>query len=451
MKANSREFSILLVDDDAKILSALEILIASEGYQVYKAADAKTALKILKTTDIHLVLSDIMMPGISGMDLLKKIKSTHPEIIVVLMTGYSSVPGAINAIRDGAQDYLIKPINTDDVILMVERNYQQFKRNQRAVMLRQEATRHKSISIVGSSPRIEQVKEEISQVAPVDISVLITGESGTGKELVARSIHEQSLRKDNLFVAINCASIPSDLLESELFGHEKGAFSGAVTRKYGLFEVADKGTLLLDEIGEMASELQAKILRTIETGTFRRLGGTSEITSDFRIVSATNRDLQQSISENQFRADLFFRLNQFNIEVPPLRQRKSDILELVEYFFMEKGRENISSATIPDTLELLLSYDWPGNIRELFNALERAHLLAGTGLPLPKHFPPEIRMNSVQQQTNSNEPTKTLAEVENKHILEVYNRNSQNKPKTAKALGISVRSLYNKLKAMDLS
>ena len=449
MKASNRAFSILIVDDEAKILSALDILIAGEGYQVFTAANAKEALQVLKTQEIQLVLSDIMMPGITGVELLKKVKTTHPEIIVVLMTGYSSVPGAIDAMREGAQDYLTKPINPDDVLLMIERNYQQFKKNQRAVILQQEATRNQGKSMVGSSPRLNQVKSEITQVAPVDISVLITGESGTGKELVARSIHELSPRKDNLFVAINCASIPSDLLESELFGHEKGAFSGAINRKYGLFEVADKGTLLLDEIGEMAIELQAKILRTIETGTFRRLGGTSEISSDFRIVSSTNRDLQASIAADQFRADLFFRLNQFNIHVPPLRKRKSDILELVEHFFAGKGRENISAESIPDTLELLLGYDWPGNIRELFNALERAHLLAGDDLPLPKHFPPEIARQSIvkPQITGS---TQTLADVENQYIMEIYHQHNQNKPKTAEALGISVRSLYNKLKSLDI-
>lgn len=449
MNARNKDFSILIVDDDAKILSALEVLISSEGYALHKAANAKDALKILKDEEVHLVLSDIMMPGITGVELLQKIKSTYPDIVVVLMTGYSSVPGAINAIQEGAQDYLIKPINTDDVLLMIARNCQQFRKSQRIVMLQQEASRNKSKSIVGTSPRINLVKEEIAQVASVDISVLITGESGTGKELVAQSIHDQSHRSEHLFVAINCASIPSDLLESELFGHEKGAFSGAVSRKYGLFEVADKGTLLLDEIGEMAIELQAKMLRTIETGTFRRLGGTQEISSDFRIISSTNRDLQASISSGQFRADLFFRLNQFNIDVPPLRKRKSDILELVQHFCEAKGRDNISAESIPDALQLLLGYDWPGNIRELFNAMERAHLLAGSELPAPKHFPPEIRAMPLAKQKGSSSPL-TLADVENQYILDIYDANDHNKPRTAKVLGISVRSLYNKLKNLGI-
>ncbi|NQV51296.1 MAG: sigma-54-dependent Fis family transcriptional regulator [Candidatus Marinimicrobia bacterium] len=255
--------------------------------------------------------------------------------------------------------------------------------------------------------------------------------------------------KINYVVAINCASIPADLLESELFGHEKGAFSGAANRKYGLFEVADKGTILLDEIGEMPLELQAKILRAIETGKIRRLGSTTEVWSDFRIISSTNRNLEDTISQKQFRSDLYFRLNQFHISVPPLRNRKSDISELVDFFALKKNRSANPSTEMPDCIEMLMHYSWPGNVRQLFNALERAFLLAGSSTPLQKHFAPEITLSYV----NKTDPDKShtlLADLENEHILKVYYEMGQNRAKTASALGISVRSLFNKLKSINI-
>ena len=440
-----KDFSVLIVDDESDIRDGLKIILESEGYTVTTAEDAHVALDALERDDFQLILSDIMMPDISGLELLKKVRSGDTDTIVVLMTGYSSVQGAIDAIKAGAQDYLIKPINYEDVQLLMERIYQQHKNNMRAEMLLQEISRQRTPPIIGSSVGMRQLKAEIKKVAPVDISVLITGESGTGKELVARAIHEQSSRSKGLFVAINCASIPADLLESELFGHERGAFSGANKQKYGLFEVADKGTILLDEIGEMTPALQAKLLRTIESRSFRRLGGIKEISSDFRVVASTNRDLHEAMDLGSFRSDLFFRLNQFNIIVPPLRDRKSDIPELVDHFAIKNGRQDKMSLEMPECIDLLKQYSWPGNIRELFNALERAFLLAGKNAPGPNDLPPEIKQQ-VSDELESEVGYQLLSEIENQYILKVYNELGQNKSKAAETLGISIRSLYTKLK-----
>ncbi len=444
-----KDFSILVVDDDENIRHSLDLMLSSEGFKVTTCASAQTALEVLEGAPYPLVISDIMMPGMSGVELLKKVKSINVETVVVLMTGYSSIKGAIEAIQAGAQDYLIKPINPEDVMLMVARNYQQFKKNQRAEMMRQEITRNKTVSIIGNSPGIKQVKNEIAQVAPVNLSVLITGESGTGKELVARAVHDLSARKDELFVAINCASIPSDLLESELFGHEKGAFSGAVSRKYGLFEIADKGTILLDEVGEMPIQLQPKILRAIETGIFRRLGSTQEIISDFRIISSTNRNLEDAILEKQFRSDLYFRLNQFRISVPPLRERKSDIPALVDFYALKKKRPDSLSTEAPECIEMLKQYHWPGNVRQLFNALDRAFLYAGESTLLLQHFAAEISLPSVDK-SGADQSHKLLADIENEYILKMYYDMGQNRTRTANALGISLRSLFNKLKSLNI-
>jgi len=439
------DFSILVVDDDADIREALQTILAGNGYDVTTVASAQDALTTLKAQDYPLILSDIMMPGMDGIELLTQIKAINSETVVVLMTGYSSVEGAIKAIKLGAQDYLIKPINYDEIILMLERNYQQYLKNKHTAMLQQEVSRNKTACIVGNSAGIKQVKAEIKQVAPADISVLVTGESGTGKELVARAIHDLSSRHDNMFVAINCASIPADLLESELFGHERGAFSGAITRKYGLFELADKGTILLDEIGDMPIGLQAKILRTLESGTFRRLGGTKELNSDFRVIASTHRDLQQAIATKTFRADLYFRLNQFHIMVPPLRKRKSDISLLVDHFATQKMFKDNISLQMQSVIDLLLKYHWPGNVRELFNALERVFLLAGGKIPRPQDLPVEI--SSLLPQNNSDEGVhKSLADIEHEYILKVYHDLAGNKIQTAETLGISIRSLYSKLK-----
>jgi len=436
------EFSILIVDDEQNIRQGLKELLTIHNYEVDIARDGVEALELFDKKEYSLVLSDIMMPGMTGLDLTKQIKSLNPETFVVLFTGYSSIDTAVEAIKSGAEEYLLKPVNSDEVLSMVSRFYNQVELKTRNEILRQELSRRKKVQIIGKSAGITKVKREIRQVSGSDIPILITGETGTGKELVARSIHEYSPRSAQPFVAINCAAIPSDLLESELFGHERGAFSGAVTRKYGLFEVANQGTILLDEIGEMSMELQTKILRAIETKQFRRLGAQKEIKSDFRVISSTNRNLLALIDEGKFREDLYYRLSPFTIEVPALRRRKSDIPLLVDYYSMKKGRNDPPSDPESDFIRALQSYNWPGNIRELQNALERVYLLSGDSAPSTEHLLPEVSLKGRSQNKVNKQ---TLAEIEREHILKIYREVGGNKTLAARTLGISLRSLYNKL------
>ncbi len=443
---------IQVVDDEPEIRIVLKDLLESNGYDVIVAENGLEAIQLYKEHLPGIILSDIKMPDITGIELLKQIKSVNPEAVVILMTGHSSIENAVEAIKSGAEDYLLKPLDYYDILNKINHicKRQELKINNE--ILRQEMLRHKTVQIVGKSRSILKVKKEIRQVAGSDIPVLIMGDTGTGKELVARAIHDQSARKNQPYVAINCAAIPSDLLESELFGHERGAFSGAVARKYGLFEVADKGTILLDEIGEMSVELQSKILRTIETKQFRRLGAGKEVVSDFRVISSTNRNLKQMITEGKFREDLFYRLTPFIIEVPPLRDRKSDIPLLVDFFSVKKGRHDASSEKQSEFIEALKSYPWPGNIRELQNALERVFLLAGDRVPSVNHLPPEIQ-NIYYRQDNMlkyGSGTPTLSEIERNYILKLYHELGDNKTLTAEKLGISLRSLYNRLKQYDI-
>ena len=443
---------ILVVDDEPEIRTILKDLLESNGYDVIVAENGMESIQLYKEHLPAIVLSDINMPGMTGIELLKQIKSVNPEAVVILMTGYSSIENAVEAIKSGAEDYLLKPLNYYNVMNKINqiRKRQELKINNE--ILRQEMLRHKTVQIVGKSRSILKVKNEIRQVAGSDIPILIMGDTGTGKELVARAIHDQSARKNQPYVAINCAAIPSDLLESELFGHERGAFSGAVARKYGLFEVADKGTILLDEIGEMSVELQPKILRTIETKQFRRLGAGKEVVSDFRVISSTNRNLKQMITEGKFREDLFYRLTPFIIEVSPLRDRKSDIPLLMDFFSVKKGRHDAGSEKQSEFIEALKSYPWPGNIRELQNALERVFLLAGDRAPSVHHLPPEIQ-NVYYRQDNMlkyGSGTPTLAEIERNYILKVFHELGDNKTLTAEKFGISLRSLYNRLKQYDI-
>ncbi|MCF7824641.1 MAG: sigma-54 dependent transcriptional regulator [Candidatus Marinimicrobia bacterium] len=444
-------FSILIVDDEKTIREGLRALLGAEGYDVETATNGEEGLALFKEHEYALVLSDIMMPKMTGLDMLKEIKQYNPDTSVVLFTGFSTIDNVVEAIKSGAAEYLQKPINNDELLAMVKRIYNRHELKINNDMLRQQMLRTKFVQIIGKSVGIKKVKKEIKQVSKSDIPVLITGETGTGKELVARSIHDQGPRRDQPFVAINCASIPSDLLESELFGHERGAFSGAVVRKYGLFEVANKGTILLDEIGEMSMELQPKILRAIESKQFRRLGAQKEISSDFRVISSTHRNLLTQVDKGRFREDLFYRLSPFIIDVPALRRRKSDIPILVDYFSVRKGRHDPKNEVENDFINALQNYNWPGNIRELQNTLERVFLIAGDKSPSLEHLPPEIQ-DITSQIGGSSDATErqTLEEVERDYIMKVYRELGGNKTHVAKALGISLRSLYNKLEKYEI-
>lgn len=445
-------FKILIVDDEQDIRDGLKQVLEREGYDVDVAQDGKEAMQMYADNQYPLVYSDIMMPSMTGLDLTRAIKKISQESYVALFTGYSSIETAVEAIRDGADEYLVKPVANEELLKIAKKiqNLHEIRMHNKA--LRQVMSGIGPTIIVGKSSGIRKVKSEIQQVSKSDITVLITGKTGTGKELVARSIHEKSKRNAQPFVAINCAAIPHDLLESELFGHERGAFSGANARKFGLFEVAHKGTILLDEIGEMSESLQAKLLRTIESGRFRRLGGHKELQSDFRVLTSTNRDLKSMVGAGTFREDLYYRLSSFNIDVPPLSKRKSDIPLLVKHLCGIKGKGEYIVDKDSDFIKALQKYDWPGNVRELQNSLERV-LLLSTGHELEiEYLPPEILM--VQEKLVSSHSGDSdilpLEVIEKEHILKAYRELGGNKSQVARVLGISLRTLYNRLEKYNI-
>lgn len=441
------DFRILVVDDEPELREAVKDLLSRNGYIVEQAVSGKDALVKTRNSPFHLVITDIVMPEMDGIALLKSLKQFDDELPVLMITGNSTVENAVEAIKIGAEDYISKPFDNAELLVIVKRLYENKLFKQRAQLWKQETLRKNVPAIVGESSQIRKVLSEIESVAGSDASVLILGESGTGKELVARSIHALSKRNKEPFVAINAAAVPQDLLESEFFGHEKGAFSGAVERKFGLFEIANGGTLFLDEIAEMPMDLQAKMLRTVESRKLRRLGGTQEIAVDIRIVSATNRNLKEHIREKQFREDLYFRLCTFCIEIPPLRQRKEDIPLLAHHYLNNRGYRHATLSE--DVLEALQLYEWPGNVRELENALERALLLSRDQAPRLKHLPAEIQELFRRRSGKQTLTTQTLEEVEKEHILQVYESTGMDKVKTAKLLGIGLKTLYRKLKQFN--
>jgi len=432
------QFQILVVDDEAEFRLALDQMLAREGYSVQQASGGKEALQKLSQTPFDLVITDMFMPEMKGTDLLKKVKEWNDAIPVLMLTGHTKIEDAVDAIKLGAEDYLAKPFDKVELFAIVNRLFDNWMLKHRAEILKQEMLRKSVPSVIGESRAIRKMLTEVESVAPSNAPVLIQGESGTGKELVARAIHALSPRKSEPFIAINAAAVPKDLLESEFFGYEKGAFSGAMERKFGLFEMADQGSLFLDEIAEMPLELQAKLLRTVETKKLRRLGGTQEIMVDFRVISATNRNLKQEIKEKRFREDLYFRLSTFCIQVPPLRERKEDISLIAQHYLKNRGYGSIS---IPaDVLDALQSYGWPGNVRELENSIERAALLSGNQSLRLKFLPGELARKSPDTTMEK------LEDVERAHILRVYELCGSDKNKAASALGIGLKTLYRKLK-----
>ncbi len=441
----NRDFNILIVDDDLDLRESLADFLNSQGYQVETIGTAIEAFQLYRQYVYDLVISDVVMSKIDGIELLKMIKSFDINAQVILVTGYSSIQGAVEAIKIGADDYFTKPFDLDKINKVVERLYQNkllYEKNQK---LKQQLHREQFPAIAGKSEKLHKTLEQVDSVADSDISVLVTGESGTGKELIAKAIHQKSSRSNEPFIPVNCAAIPQDLLESEFFGHEKGAFSGAINRKYGLFEVANQGTLFLDEIGEMPIELQAKLLRVVETGTVRRVGGTAEINVDVRFVCSTNRNLEEEIENGMFRKDLYFRLAGFEITLPPLRERKQDIPLIMEHFIRRKQCTMQFSESF---IIALMMYDWPGNVRELENVIDRALLLSKGKPPKIIHLPVEIQKAHLARQEAeqlSEEQIETLQTVERKHILKIYEYCNHDKEKTAKLLDIGLKTLYRKL------
>ena len=458
--------TILAVDDEPNMLRLLEISLRQAGYQPLTARDGREALEIIRTQHVDCVVSDLHMPHMSGLQLLKAIhhggqedgqaknsqsRPSNPDLPVIIVTAQGEVKTAIEAMKNGASDYILRPFDLEELELAIARALSFARLVVENQFLREEKS--PDTDFVGNSPVMQQLFESIRQVAPEKATVLVAGETGTGKELVARAIHAGSPRSKGLFVAVNCAAIPHEMLESELFGHEKGAFTGAIKERIGKFELADGGTLFLDEVTEMPMQLQAKLLRALQENVVERVGGNRPISVDIRVVAATNRNPQDAIKEGKLREDLYYRLNVFRIDLPPLKARKSDI-EILARHFLARRHVDISPAAI----DALTQYDWPGNVRELENVLERAAIISGNQTITPQHLPAEMVSNHVSSVLPEAAPSGNalalpgaVEALERRLIAEALVATHGNKSKAAKLLEISERSLWYKLSQYQMT
>ncbi len=440
---------ILVVDDDKAHSRMLKTLMTDWGYQIDEADDGSTAVAMVKEKSFDMVLTDMKMVNMSGMEALQHIKAYNPSLPVIIMTAYSSVQTAVNALKIGAYDYLTKPLDFDKLKLTIERVFESLylKTENRDLKNR---LKEKTLShdIVGNSPAVKALLDTIQMVAPTDASVLVMGESGTGKELVSAAIHENSSRKHEPFVRINCAAITETLLESELFGHEKGAFTGADKSRKGKFLLADKGSILLDEIGEMSFGMQAKLLRVIQEKEITPVGSDRNIKTDVRVIASTNRDLKKMAEEGKFRHDLYYRLNVVSIEIPPLRRRKEDIPSLALYFlemFSKKNKRDIKGFS-PDAVDAMIRYDWEGNVRELMNCVERGVVLARSDYIVMDDLSFVSSKRSEKNRVSNESGPMSLARIEEAAILSTLESSGGNKSETARKLGITRKTLLKKLK-----
>jgi DNA-binding NtrC family response regulator len=439
---------ILVVDDEPNARTALAELLRDEGYSVETAADGFKALPKLDEFAPDLILTDLRMPGLDGLGLMRKARETDPERVVIVMTAHGAVDTAVQAMREGAADYLTKPINLEELLLIIARELDRKRLRAEAGHLRERLhERHRISGIVGASPPMQEVFNIILQVAPSRASVLITGESGTGKELIAAAIHEHSPRAPGPFVKLHCAALAETLLESELFGHERGAFTGAVSRRDGRFQTADKGTLFLDEIGEISAATQVKLLRFLQEHEFERVGGNQTIRVDVRIVAATNRNLLQRVKEGGFREDLYYRLNVVSIDVPPLRSRPSDIPLLAAHFLQRYSDESgkVIRGFTEGALERLRSYTWPGNVRELENVVERAVVVSRGEMVREEDLAPTVAPPPGRRDGLPPIPGSTLADLEKFAILKTLEHTGGSTSRAAEMLGISTRKIQYKL------
>jgi len=445
--------NVLVVEDEELMRSILRQLLEDEGYSVLTADSAENALEIFSSAEISVTLTDIKMSGMDGLELLDRIKTIDEDALVIMMTAYSSVDSAISALRKGVYDYVTKPFVNEDLLKTVKNaihTKELFNENR---ALRRELNRQYSYDeIIGKSENLQSVFRIVEKIADTNASVLIQGESGTGKELIAKAIHFNSRRAAKPFLAVNCGALPENLLESELFGHFKGSFTGAISDKKGLFRAADGGTLFLDEIGEMPQTLQVKLLRALQEHEVLPVGSSSAIKFDARIIAATNKNLENEVSENRFREDLFYRLNVIEISLPPLRERREDIPLLIKYFVSRTAKEQSSpeKSFTSEAMQMLLNYSWQGNIRELQNAVERAFFLSDEEI-LPENLPAKIR-NGSQNTFEIRDPEgirPTLEEIERKYILEILENTNDDKSLAANILGIDLSTLYRKLKKYE--
>lgn len=439
---------ILLVDDEEKLRALLTRIISLEGFEVIQAGDCKSALKKLEQSDIDVVLCDVKLPDGNGVDLSKKIKETHPLVEVILLTAYGNIPDGVQAIKNGAFDYIIKGDDNNKIIPLLYRATEKADLAKRVLHLEQRlGDKHSFDSVIGKSKVILAAIDYAKKVSVTDTSVLLTGETGTGKEVFARAIHQASNRNNHNFIAINCSAFSRELLESEMFGHKAGAFTGASRDRKGLFEEANKGTIFLDEIGEMSLDLQAKLLRVIESGEFIKVGESKATKVNVRIISATNRDLQKEIEAGTFRMDLFYRLAAFQIRLPALRERISDIEALANHFvilFSEKTNKKIKPLS-RNFVEILKQYSWNGNIRELKNVIERCVILCDSDELSIENLPSEFQTISSGSKGGRQLSAFDLASAEKLHILKVLNYTNGNKTKAAELLNIALTTLYRKL------
>ncbi|HZM06421.1 MAG TPA: sigma-54 dependent transcriptional regulator [Candidatus Saccharimonadales bacterium] len=433
---------LLIVDDDAAQRSLLDSFLASQGFDTVPVSSGERALEVLREQKINMMISDVRMPGLSGLETLRKARQEHGSFPVLLVTAYADVRDAVGAIRDGAVNYLSKPIDLDELLASVR---QATGLSQRAP-LKFDAGKQLPPHIIAASPLMQALFGDVSLVAASESRVLITGESGVGKEVVADVIHAWSPRAAGPLIKVNCAAIPETLLEAELFGHEKGAFTGAVAQRIGRFEKADRGTIFLDEIAEMSSQLQAKLLRVAQDGRFQRIGSNTELNVNARILAASNRNLEEEVKAGRFREDLFYRLNVVELNVPPLRERREDILPLAVKLLdgFTQGRVRLSPAVV----DCLQSYPWPGNVRELRNAMERAALLCRGELIVPDHLPARIRPGAHSASAAESVDAQRLEEIESHAVLQALRKHDFNRTATAKALGISRRALIYKLQRL---
>ncbi|NOZ78786.1 MAG: sigma-54-dependent Fis family transcriptional regulator [Acidobacteria bacterium] len=441
---SSRAPSLMIVDDELHVRESLASWFTEDGYEVVTASSGKEALTVLGRRHVDVVITDIKMPGMDGLELLRRIRQVDPDVAVILVTAYASVATAVQALKEGAYDYLVKPFDPEELSHVVEKACEKIRLKEENVALKQRIAGISPQIVEGTSREMRRVLELVESVAPTDTTVLIRGESGTGKELIARLIHAKSPRAFGPLVAVNCGALSEGVLESELFGHEKGSFTGATSRRKGKLELADGGTLFLDEIGEISPKVQVELLRALEEHTITRVGGVQEIPVDFRVVCATNRDLEEAVREETFRQDLYYRINVFQIDIPPLRERREDILPIAEHYLRKfaaaMGRKVTGFSA--EAKAMMLAYDWPGNVRELANAVERALVVCHEGEIKPEYLP-------IHTQTFGNEPEPddlSLQAIEKRHILKVLQLEDFNITHAAKKLGIDRVTLYNKMR-----
>ena len=443
---------VLIVEDDPSTRTGLAELVQAWGFQTDEASDGEEGFRKVTSFRPAIIVSDLVMPRMGGHDLLRTLKDQLSDITFILLTAQGTIESAVDAIKDGAYDYLSKPVDPQRLRILLNKAVERQETLREVKLLRRQLREQGSFGrIVGNSPGIRSLYRVIEQAAPTSASVLVWGESGTGKELVAQTVHELSPRASFPFVAINCAAIPETLLESEIFGHEKGAFTGAHDRRTGVFELAHRGTLFLDEIAEMVPGTQVKLLRVLQEQKFRRLGGRQEQTVDVRVIAATNRDPSEAVRDGRLREDLYYRLNVFTIELPPLRDRRADIPLLVQTFLNEFNTRNNKAVRAVDqeAMYLLERYPWPGNIRELRNVIERATILAEGDFIEAKHLPPPVVTRSEQTlPTVTLSPGTTVDEAERRLIVLTLEHTRNNKTRAAEILGISLKTLHNKLNRM---